>query len=78
MGWVMSDPSRLLRQIECADARSLRDAYEHAADVTWVDGCSVDFANLVLELRMTAPWHARSAVEARLAQIERIALGLGR
>lgn len=65
----------LLRQIECADARSLQQAYEHAAEVAWVDGCTVDFPNLVLEVRATAPWQVRTTLEAQLELVERIAKG---
>ncbi len=78
MGLGMNSPLPILRQISCADAKSLQQAYEHVADAAWVDGCTVDLANLVLEVRATAPWQMRTALEAQLAQIERIACGEAR
>lgn len=74
----MNPPPPILRQISCADAQTLQQAYEHVADASWVDGCTVDLPNLVLEVRATAPWRVRTALEAQLAQVERIACGKGR
>ena len=68
----------ILRQISCSDVQTLQQAYEHLADAAWVDGCTVDLPNLVLEVRVTAPWQMRTALEAQLAQIERIACGKAR
>jgi hypothetical protein len=78
MGQGMNSASPILRQISCADAKSLQQAYEHVADAAWVDGCTVDLPNLMLEVRVTAPWQVRTALEAQLAQIERIACGKAR
>lgn len=75
MNLPMDTLAPLLRQIPCADARTLAQAYHHVADANWVDGCTVDFSNLVLELRVSAPWRARSGVEAQLARVEQVARG---
>lgn len=71
----MEPPTPILRQISCADVQTLQQAYEHVADASWVDGCTVDLRNLMLEVRVTAPWAVRTALEAQLAQVERIAGG---
>ncbi len=68
----------ILRQIACADAATLQRAYERLLDAAWVDGCTVDLPNLVLEVRASAPWRAQTALEAQLALVERIAGGAGR
>lgn len=78
MGQGMKATPPILRQISCSDVQTLQQAYEHLADAAWVDGCTVDLANLVLEVRATAPWQMRTALEAQLAQIERIACGEAR
>ena len=78
MGQGMNSAPPILRQISCADVQTLLQAYEHLADAAWVDGCTVDLPNLVLEVRVTAPWQMRTALEAQLAQIERIACGKAR
>jgi len=78
MGQGMKATPPILRQISCSDVQTLQQAYEHLADATWVDGCTVDLPNLVLEVRVTAPWQMRTALEAQLAQIERIACGKAR
>jgi hypothetical protein len=75
MRTLMKPLSPILRQIECADARALQQAYQHVADAHWVDGCTVDVPNLVLEVRAKAPWTVRSALEAQLEQVARIARG---
>ena len=40
-----------------------------------MDGCTVDFPNLGLEVRATAPWQVRTTLEAQLELVERIAKG---
>jgi len=78
MTTTMDAPLPLLRQIACADARSLEQAYHQVADANWVDGCTVDFPNLVLEVRVAEPWRVRSGLEAHLARVERVARGWNR
>jgi hypothetical protein len=61
-------------QISCSDTRALEDAYLRVAEASWIEGCTVDVTNLVLELRIS-PWGVPSAVEKQLALLERIARG---
>jgi len=63
--------------ISCSDARALEDAYLRISEASWIEGCTVDVTNLVLELRIS-PWGMQSAVEAQLALLERIARGEGK
>ena len=65
----------ILRQIPCADAQALERAWLRVVDAHWVDGCTVDLPNLTLEVRALAPWRVRGAIEAQLAQVERVAQG---
>ncbi len=65
--------SPILRQIACADARSLEQAYLRLADAPWVEGCTVDLPNLLLEVRARAPWGVRGSIEAQLALVENVA-----
>ena len=74
----MNRPSPILRQIACADTRTLQQAYDRLADAGWVDGCTVDVPRLLLEVRITAPWQVHGALEAQLRQVERIARGQDR
>ncbi len=71
-----SDATAIQHQISCADARALEDAYLRVAEASWIEGCTVDVTNLVLELRIS-PWGVPSAVQAQLAVLERIARGQG-
>lgn len=73
----MRPPSPILRQFACENAQTLWHAFERVSDVSWVDGCTVDVARLVLEVRVTASWRTRSAIEAQLDQVQRIASGHG-
>ncbi len=71
----MRPPSPILRQFTCENPQSLWHAFERVSDAAWVDGCTVDVANLVLEVRVTASWKMRSAIETQLEQVQRIASG---
>lgn len=74
----MDAPHPIQRQIACADLQALQHAYDRLLDAAWVDGCTIDLPNLVLEVRATAPWRVRTALEAQLARVEHIAGGAGR
>ncbi|CAG0991820.1 hypothetical protein MYXO_02445 [Myxococcaceae bacterium] len=65
----------ILRRIECADQQALERAWQHVADVSWVEACTVDLPSLTLEVRTVAPWRTCSAIEAQLERLEALARG---
>lgn len=76
-GWPILPPMEdsILRRIECADQQALERAWQHVADVSWVEACTVDLPSLTLEVRTVAPWRTCSAIEAQLERLEALARG---